>query len=157
MGVGVGGGCVGRRGGLIPGFALSLEPVSWLSLPEVAAGGWQCAVIPSSVSAVPHTPRPRPQRDSGRLRTARAKQTCRASGSTQPVHAHLDLDKAAVGTSVPGVIRRIFMPCCTPNRQNRSQSERAEKFRTNPGITQCLQRESPISPPLPCVLTQQTA
>lgn len=41
--------CVGRRGGLIPGFALSLELGPWLSLPEVAAGGWQCAVIPNSV------------------------------------------------------------------------------------------------------------
>lgn len=40
---------VGRRAGLIHGSALSLEPGPWLSLPEVAAGGWQCAVIPDSV------------------------------------------------------------------------------------------------------------
>lgn len=47
-----GGGGVGRRAGLIHGFALSLEPGPWLSLPEVAAGGWQCAVIPNSVSVL---------------------------------------------------------------------------------------------------------
>lgn len=40
---------VGSRAALIRGFALSLELGPWLSLPEVAAGGWQCAVIPSSV------------------------------------------------------------------------------------------------------------
>lgn len=39
-----GGGGVGRRAGLIHGFALSLEPGPWLSLPEVAAGGWQCVL-----------------------------------------------------------------------------------------------------------------
>ena len=47
-----GGGGVGRRAGLIHGFALSLELGPWLSLPEVAAGGWQCAVIPNSVSVL---------------------------------------------------------------------------------------------------------
>lgn len=31
--------CVGRLAGLIPGFSLSLELRSWLSSPEVAAGG----------------------------------------------------------------------------------------------------------------------
>lgn len=46
--------------------------------------------------------------------------------------------QAAVGMSELGVIRGIFMLCCTPNRQNCSQSEQAEKFRTNPGITQRL-------------------
>jgi len=65
--------------------------------------------------------------------------------------------QAAVGMSELGVIRRIFMLCCTPNRQNCSQSEQAEKFRTNPGIIQCLWQKSPISPSPPCVLTQQTA
>lgn len=33
--------CVGRCRDLIPGFSLSLELRPWLSLPEVAAGGWQ--------------------------------------------------------------------------------------------------------------------
>lgn len=45
---------------------------------------------------------------------------------------------AAVGMSEPGVILGIFMLCCTPNRQNCSQSEQAEKFRTNTRITQCV-------------------
>ena len=43
--------------------------------------------------ASPHTPRPRPQWGSGHLRTAQAKQTCRASGSTEPIYIHLDRDK----------------------------------------------------------------
>lgn len=41
--------CVGSHAALIHGFALSLELGPWLSLPEVAAGGRQCAVIPNSV------------------------------------------------------------------------------------------------------------
>lgn len=44
--------CVGSHAALIHGFALSLELGPWLSLPEVAAGGRQCAVIPNSVSVL---------------------------------------------------------------------------------------------------------
>lgn len=37
--------CVGRHAGLILGSVLSLEPRSWLSVPDVTAGGCWSAVI----------------------------------------------------------------------------------------------------------------
>lgn len=40
---------VGSRAALIHGSALSSEPGSWRRLPEVAAGGWRCAVIATGV------------------------------------------------------------------------------------------------------------
>lgn len=68
--------CV-RHSGTVPGF-------TW---------GQGMSSLPPPPPSISHTPRPRPQQVSGRLRTARAKQTCRASGSTDPIYTHLDLDK----------------------------------------------------------------
>lgn len=60
-----------------------------------------------------------------------------------------------MGMSEAGVIGGIFMLCCTPNRQNCSQSEQAEKFTANPGITRCLLQKKKIKKKLslPCSLT----